>query len=72
MIVLYFLVLFGEVKWSCRSQEEKVVEIIRTINFAWEKQCKEMAKDNARASGYRVLMLVNVLFEVCLFIFNLF
>ena len=54
MIVLDFLVLFGKVKWSCRSQEEKVVEIIITINFAWEKQCKEMAKDNARASDYLV------------------
>ena len=65
MIVLYFLVLPGAVKWSCRSQEEKVVEII-IINSAWEKQCKEMAKDNGRASGYRVLMLVNVLLKFVL------
>ena len=60
MIAWYFLVVPGEVKWFCRSQEEKVVDI---INFAWEKQCKEMAKDNGRASDYRVLMLVHVLLK---------
>ena len=42
---------------SCRDND---------YNKLCEKQCEEivgMAKDNGRASGYRVLMLVNVLLK---------
>ena len=55
-----------EVKWFCRSQEEKEIMRDNDYNILCEKQCEEiveMTKDNGRASDYRVLMLVNVLLK---------
>ena len=48
------MVLQISIRKSCRDND---------YNKLQEKQRKDMAKDNRAASGYRVLMLVNVLLK---------